>query len=116
MPAEQDVSIYSGNDALLQLTVNDESGNPIDLSGALALIWALAKTARAAVPLVEKTLGAGVTIIDAVNGRADITVDAEDIEPLSGTYYHEVRLTNIAGKKVTVTFGTVTIPVNLIRD
>lgn len=116
MALEQTIEVFSGNDVELSVTVTDsDSDGPLDLSGAQELIWALAKSAQATA-LIEKTLVDGITITSALDGRLTIQLDAADLEPLRGTYYHELRLTNSLGKKSTLMYGEATIQVNLIRD
>lgn len=116
MAIQQDISFFSGNDVLLELTALDEvSGAPIDFSGALEITWSIAKSARADA-LLTKTLSDGVAIVNAVAGRVDISLSKAEMEPLSGKYYHEIRYKNLGGKTVTLTFGVVEIQVNLIRS
>lgn len=117
MALEQDFEIFSGNDILLQISVTDADNDddPLDLSGATDLIWALAKNAKATA-IITKDILDGVSITDPTEGEVEITVSSSELEPLSGEYYHELRLTNSAGKKITLMFGTATINVNLIRS
>lgn len=117
MATESDVETYfSGNDAVLHFTATDEdTGAALDLSGALALEFALAKSASGTA-IIEKDLTDGVNVTDAVAGEFDVIIDAADTELLKGVHYYEVRLTNAEGKKVTLAYGAFPITVNLIRD
>lgn len=116
MSLEQDIDVFSGNDTLLRVTVTDaDTGAALDLTGAQELVWALAKKVNAPTALVTKNLANGVVITDHVNGVVEVAVGAADLEPLKGPYYHELRLTNSDGKKVTLLFGVVTVQDNLIR-
>lgn len=118
MALEQELELFSGNDAVLRLTVIDNITNlPLDLSGAQEIVWAMGKNVSGQ-PLITKLLTANdgsVTVVDAATGRVDITINSAEMEPLKGTFYHEVRLTNADNKKVTLVFGAVTIQDNLIR-
>lgn len=116
MAQEQEFEAFSGNDVTLSVTVLDtDTGDALDLTGAQELIWALAKNAQATA-ILTKTLLDGVTITDAPLGLVDVVLEADDLEPLRGIYYHEMRLTNAAGRKTTLLFGAVTINGNLIKD
>jgi len=113
---EQTFSLFSGNDAKLSVTLTDaDTGEALNLTGTLELVWALAKNAQATA-LLTKTLGAGVVITDASAGIVEVTLDAADTEPLKGTFYQEMRLTNSVGKKSTLLYGEVEILGNLIRS
>lgn len=117
MAASADIEQYfSGNDVRLLFTAIDEDTQlPLNLSGAQALEWKLAKKATSSA-LIEKSLGNGVTITDPSGGLFEVAIDAEDTEALKGDHYHEVRLTNSSGKKVTLAYGVFPITVNLVRD
>jgi hypothetical protein len=115
MSLEQPFEAFSGNDITLAVSVTDQAGAPLDLTGAGALIYKLGKTPTGSA-LVTKGLGAGVTVVSAAGGTLEIALSAADLEPLNGTYYHELRLTNAAGKKSTLLHGAVTISPNLVRD
>ncbi len=117
MAKEQPFEVFSGNDIVLKVSVTDEDndGAALSLLGAQELIWSLAKKAGGTA-LITKALVTGVTITDAENGKVDVVINAADLEPLKGEYYHEMRLTNSQGKKSTLMFGTVTIDENLIRS
>lgn len=117
MANQQDQEIYSGNDIIWECSFLDELTElPMDISGAQKLTYALSKTAKSGAALITKEIGNGVVIVNPANGQAQITLDAADTEPLSGLYYHEIRLVNALGKKLTLMFGAITINTNLIRD
>ncbi len=103
--------MFSGNTRLLEVTVLDQDDAVVDLTGAQAVDYSLAKAAGKAA-IFEKTLGTGVTITDAVNGVLQITLLPADTEDLRGTFYQELEVTDAAGRITTVLFGTVTIRVN----
>jgi hypothetical protein len=117
MAKEQSFEVFSGNDVVLHVTVIDEdTGDPIDLTTYSNAIWALAKKPNSSTPLIQKILSDGITFITPVQGKLDVILSAANLEPLKGEYYHEMRLTDASGKKVTTLYGTVTIQENLIRD
>lgn len=117
MALEQTFEVFSGNDCRLEITIQDEdNGNaPLDISGLLALVWAMGKKPSGA-PIITKTLSSGVSVINATTGRVDVILTADELEPLKeAEYYQEMRLTDAQGKKTTLLYGAVTVKENLIR-
>ncbi len=116
MAIEQEFEVFSGNDVTLSVTVTDEDNDgPLNLTGAVALIWKLALS-PSATPKIIKDLTDGITIVDPNEGLVEILIDAADLEPLKGAFYHELRLTNSLNKKSTLMYGAVTIKDNLVKD
>jgi hypothetical protein len=115
MALKSDMEAFSGNDLTLEVTATDQDGSALDLSGAQALIYAIGKSATGGA-LITKGLGSGVTVTDAAGGVLEVALSADDLEPLNGAYYHELRLTNAAGKKSTLLYGAVTVSPNLVRN
>lgn len=108
-------SMHSGDDRVLEFTVNqqDDSG-PEDISGA-ALTFVITKQSAAVTsptpagtPLVTKTIGSGITIVNAANGRADVVLGTADSAALKGTYYYELQMV-LGGVTSTVAYGAVVI-------
>ena len=109
---QNDVTLHSGDTLILEVTVNDPTGSPVDLSST-TFAWALSKKSASAVAprgaaLMTKALASGITLVDAATGRVDIALDPADTESLAGTYYHELQMTD-TGVVSTVLFGSVTI-------
>lgn len=71
-------------------TVVDDAGDAVDLTG-LALEWRLL-TSRAASPaLIEKTTGAGISVVGASNNIARVQIEVADYGDIrAGTYYCEL--------------------------
>lgn len=110
MTAErQDFEMMSGDDHTLNATIRDaleaENGVVIDLSGLSAAEWVLSKRKNTA-ELINKTLGSGITVVDAANGRLDVTMVPADTAALKGKYYHECEIVDVSGKTKTVFWGT----------
>ena len=91
---------FSGDTLLVRATVRNGDVSPIvspapalDLSLATTITWVLAR-AQGRTPILTKTNGspAGITVINAVNGRINIQIDNADTAGLSGTYYHELQI------------------------
>ena len=118
MALNQLIEFFSGNDVLLNYTVVDEAGVAKDLTGATAVIFVIAKV-QGDPPLVSKSLGSGVVVTTPLQGKFTVTLVPADTEALKGLpkgkpYYHEARVTDAAGKKVTVTYGDLNLQDNSI--
>jgi hypothetical protein len=101
-----------GDTARLVVTVTDDAGDAVNLTGATAA-FALART-RGGDPLVTKsTDGGGITLTDPANGELTITIDGADTadlgSPRGRRHYYEVTIRDGSGQTVTVTTGTWTI-------
>ncbi|HEY0820258.1 MAG TPA: hypothetical protein VGD46_15845 [Rhizobacter sp.] len=108
MATPQSYSIYEGNDHVLAVQVM-QGASPLNLAGITAAKFWLAKKVSSPSPLVEKTLGAGVTVTDAAQGRLEIALANADTRPLKGSLYCELELVNADGRRATVMVGTVTV-------
>ncbi len=99
----------SGDDHTLNATIRDaleaDDGVVVDLSGLMAAEWVLSKR-KNTVEIINKTLGSGITVVDAANGRLDVTLVPADTADLSGKYYHECEIKDVSGKTKTVFWGT----------
>ena len=115
---QSSISMHSGDTRVLEITVVDENQAAVDLSAA-DVTWALSKKAADEVlpkgsALLTKVVGNGIAIVDAVTGRADVTIDPSDTEALAGDFYHELQVV-LGGAVSTVLYGTVTIVKDLIQ-
>ena len=107
-----DFSIPAGGDRLLVITVSEQDGNLMNLTGCL-IKWALctAPPKLASVVTKESTTGA-IRIADQTSARGQFTVqlDGADTKTLpAGTYYHEARVTDSDGNSDIVVDGLVTL-------
>ena len=68
------------------------------------------KYAKSSAANVTKTLGGGIAVTDATNGKLTITLDAADTASLDpGEYYTETRIQDSASRIGTVSIGTLTL-------
>lgn len=98
---------YQGETKTLAVTITDDGGSPLDLTG-LSAEWRLTTRVDPNTAVVTKTDGAGITITDAVAGKLEVQLDGSDTEIDPGSYRHELRLTG-TGYVATVLAGRVTI-------
>lgn len=118
----QNFELVSGNDKELNVTVLDENGAAVDLTGA-TIVWAVAINEKSKSTIFFYTSPTNITIILPQSGtdigKFRIDVQDNDTEPLSigrisTDYYHEARVTSSAGKKSTVMVGTMAVLGNVI--
>ncbi len=111
-------TMYEGDTKTLEVTVRDAVGDVVNITGA-TIRWWMAKNVRAtgADIYIEKSTGAGITIVDGVAGRFNVALDPADTEDMgttNKTYYHEAE-TDIGGVISTVLVGQATILPALIE-
>lgn len=113
----QNFEIVSGNDKQLNVTVLDEDGVAVDITGA-TIVWAVAINEKSKSTIFQYTSPTNITITAATAGKFRIDVQDTDTEPLSigrinTNYYHEARML-AGGEKSTVMIGTMTVLGNVI--
>lgn len=102
----QNIDVYAGDSKLLQVTVTDEAGNALDISGC-TIKWAIV---RGRTKMVEKISPNNITLDDPSNGVYSIKVvpnDTVDLPP--GTYYHESIVIDVFGNVTTVFKGNLKV-------
>ncbi len=100
--------IYQGSTQDIVVTVTDAMDAAVVLTGA-AIVWRLALSLQASTALLDKQVGSGIAITDAVAGIATVSLTAADTAGLApGTYIHEMRITK-AGTVSTVFQAHLTI-------
>lgn len=102
----QNIEVYQGETKKVAVTVTDADGAALDLTG-LDAEWRLTSM-RDEVPLVAKTVGAGITFTDAAAGKLEVELGAVDTDQAEGVYRHELRLSG-ADYAATVLAGVVTV-------
>lgn len=106
----QNFTVWSGDDTTLEVTVLDNDGNPVNLVSA-SLIWKVVTRQRSV--LINKVSGSGITVTDAENGVCEIKINSSDTDPLSGTYRHELQMTQY-GTTSTVMSGSITVQEDVV--
>lgn len=104
-----DFSLCKGDSRQITVTVKDQNGTVINLTGA-TIRWVLLNPARATLLYKDNTPSKGITITDAVNGLCSIKIDTKDTQNLSaGSYSHEARVIDSNGNSSRVFKGTITV-------
>lgn len=93
--------MVSGDSKDLNITATDGAGAIIDITGVSDIKWQLF-TPISGAAIISKTLGAGVTVTDAVAGEFSVSISPTDTDDLDGDYWHEVQITYSNGNIVTL--------------
>lgn len=110
----QNMVLWCNNSYVIEVDLKNQSagGDMPDLAGATVKWWAglLNDKAPGDQPVITKVTGAGVALAmdDDGNWRAQITLaptDTADVKP--GVYYHELSITDTAGRFYTPTTGEI---------
>ncbi len=113
------LEIFRGDDEVLDISFKQADGiTALNITGATG-IWFTAKSSSLdtdAQALIQKTLGAGVTIVSAAAGTATVTINAADtvaIEP--STLVWDAQIRDAAGKVRTAASGTLKVIADVTR-
>lgn len=112
-----DLALIRGNTRTLDIAATDPAGGPADLTGSLALVFTAARSPRGEV-VMTKSLGAGVTITNAVAGLASITILPTDWATYIGdpVLVWDVESTAEDGTVTTVASGRLLVDQIVNRD
>lgn len=105
-PPVFDFTLPAGDSVTLNLTIKDSDSVVIDLTGFTAK-WSAQKFYHASTR-INKTIGSGITIIDAAAGQLDVVVAQGDITR-AGVWFHELELVDDAGESQTVLNGKIDV-------
>ncbi|PEL12651.1 hypothetical protein [Bacillus sp. AFS017336] len=103
---KQNFSMYAGDSKEIVVSVVDENGVALPLSGA-TVKWILMNNSSS----ITKNTTNGITLS---GSDIHIKLDPADTLTLTGLYEHEIELTDSLGNVSTVTKGTVNIIKSLI--
>ena len=106
----QDFTMFAGDTKILSLSVLNEDGGTVNLTGLNSAQFVIKKYPSSTTASVTKTLGSGITNDNPTLGILQITVNASDTASMSaGEYYHETRIKDSGNKIGTITTGKITI-------
>lgn len=107
----QNVTLYSGDDCILAISIVDETGVALNVTGA-TFVWSLARTAGTPAILTKTSAGGGVVITNATTGAVQVTLTHNDTAASSVPpfqYWHQLVMTDPSGNVSTVTTGYITV-------
>lgn len=87
---------YRNRTWVMTFELREPSGEIADLTGA-DVTWTLAERGTPELPLITKTNGDGLIVIDPVGGGVIVTVPDDETD-FSGTYVYEILAETGAGK------------------
>ena len=111
-PVREDFTIKEGRDVTLVIAVEADEGQTLE--GA-DIQFQMARHSGSHILVVQKSLGDGiVTTTEDLTFEVDLT--AADTQGLEGVYYYEVLITTAENKKITPTYGYITVEDTLIGE
>ena len=103
MASPLDINIVKNNDILIQFSIKDTFGAPMNITD-FVIKWQVKKTFKTKALITKETGGLGIVITDRLCGVFVVSIEAEDTEDLAaGSYFHEAIATDTSGKSVTLT-------------
>lgn len=113
---EFDFEMHQGDTKRIVVTVKTPAGVVISLIGAQSIKWWVAKKVTSTTRLLEKAVGTGITVTDALHGVLQITISPNDTKTVSGPFYHELEVVDSTGDIGTVLRGTMTVVKALVTN
>lgn len=110
-----------GDDRVIDVTVTDKDGAPVNLATVSAL-WFTVKskvTDLDGMSIIRKTLGAGITVVNASLGTAKVAIDAADTRDWPGkrgqTFFWDLQGKDNSGKIITLDRGVFVVMADVTR-
>lgn len=108
-----DFTMFAGDSRTITVTVKNDQGAAVDITGA-TLKWQAAPSVSGAA-VISKTSGSGIDLTSPSTGVFTITLDGADTDALGeGVFYHEAEMV-LAGDTSTVLTGSMVVEKTLIR-
>lgn len=104
----------SGDQLVLPITVKDNAGALVNLTGASGR-FAMARSPTG-VPVIDSDASpaaASVVFTDPANGLVTVTITDENTEALIGDYYFECKVTDSSGREAVIARGWISFAENL---
>jgi len=95
------------------VTVKDAAGAVVNITGATGA-FGIGKLDSSGNPKGSSLAAPAVAVTDGAAGTLSVTLVPANTAPLSGDYWHELQLTDAAGKVSTVLYGTLSVQKDLV--
>ncbi len=105
-PPTFDFVLPAGDSITLQLTIKDSADAVVDLTGFTAK-WSAQKF-HVSSTKISKTIGSGITVIDATAGRLNVVIAQGDISRV-GLWFHDLELIDDAAQSQTALNGKIDV-------
>jgi hypothetical protein len=86
MAAPNQITLAQGESKNIELTVLDTDGGPLNITSH-GITFTVKDDLDESAFRIQKSVGSGITIVDAPNGRADITLIPGDTAPMQPDNY-----------------------------
>ena len=108
----QDFEVYQGDTKQVTITITDEAGAALTLTGS-SQKWEAFDGATAAIQKADVDIS--LVSVDGTDDAIRFTIDPADTATLTaGTYAHEAEVTDSTSNVSTVTRGTMTVRDDLV--
>jgi hypothetical protein len=84
-------SVYRRNSVVLELTIKDEDGTAVDITGCDLLFLVSSQ--------IEKSTDNGIKVIDSATGKIEVHLTADDTNIPARNYTCELLVTDIEGNR-----------------
>jgi len=108
----QSFPVSSGDKVVLPITVTDNDGSAVTLTGASAR-FAMARDIGKSL-VIDSDASPATASISISSNVVTVTIDDADTEALEGDYYYECKVTDSSGNEAVVARGWITFVRNLI--
>lgn len=102
MRLAEPIRVYRKTDTAVCWTIEDQDGNPFNLSGADEVEFIVTWNNEV---LFVKSLGSGVTILDPAGGVLDVIIPNSDVDISAGVYDFELAVTDQGGARMVADQG-----------
>lgn len=101
--SDQNIDMVQGDDLRVIVNVFDQSGSPVDISGATSIKWQLARSTNEAADITKSLANSDITITNNTGFYFDIL--SSETASLSGGYHHEAEVETASGQVYTTLYG-----------
>lgn len=105
--ANQNATLYAGDDAVLAYNLTDETGAPLNLTGATFTYTISAYDGGSAV-VTKTTAAGGINVTNATGGLLSVNLSHIDTANLSGSLWQQLVMTDGSGDVSTLSTGYIT--------
>jgi hypothetical protein len=102
---QHNIAIFSGDSQDFNFSVTDAAAAATDLTGA-AVKFKISRSPQSAA-IIVKTIGAGITITNALGGLFKASLVASDTNNLNGKFYFQAQVTDSGGNRSVISHGAI---------
>ncbi len=91
--------VYQRNDLLIPITIKDEEGNVLNIAGCS--LFFVVRNGDGEEPVIQKSIGNGITVIDAGQGEIEVKILNQDTDIPLRYYKCELLIIDLDGNRYT---------------